>query len=215
VNLSPADYRDLVRAGSEALVAKRTAPVPPPQPGAWRGGDPARVKLESLLRHYHAGESADEVRARAEESFGGWIQKRHLVKRARNALAMLETYIAMDQATPGLPVIETYRRSECSVGDHTIRVRRDVLLFGDSGHVLRTVSWTREQTPDERLELEFCPLILATDEDLGHDRLARHELWRIREGEVVQTDPARSRRYQSALKGLLDETAQRIAQATE
>jgi hypothetical protein len=206
---SPSDVRLAVSAPS-TLVARRRQRRQRPQ--ASFVGDPVAVKLESILRHYHRGTSAVAALQEAQQSFASWMQNSRTASRAETALTMLETYLAFDAAQDEGRVIELFRRSEIGIGRHVVRVRRDVLFFGLSGHRLRNLSWTRDGLSPSELRLLLCPVVLSCDQDLGVDRLSELEYWHLRSETVTSLNLAAARRAAHALASLLDDAEGHLAE---
>jgi hypothetical protein len=204
MNFSPADYR-LAMFSPQSLLSRRKRMQGKPQESF---GDVVGIKLAACLRRYHGGQAPSEVRAYAEASFQAWFAKTRLASRAHTALDLLARYIELDTLNPGGQVIEMYRPSEIRVGQHTVRVRRDVLFFGINGHVLRLISWRKDSVPRADLPTLLAPVVVATDNDIGDNRLGELQYWQVRADQVDTVDLAECRRSLRAIVRALDYVVQ-------
>lgn len=181
------DYRSLVR-GIDVFAQRRlSAQSMRRESGSFRG-DPTRAKLESLVRRYHRGLSASETLRTAESSFASWLETARMATRAERAIEMLGFYLSNDPTQPSGPVIELFKRTELPAGRHTVRVQRDVFLFGVDGHILRVLSTVRDDVDDSQLPQMLAPLVLATERDAGENRLASLSYWRLRDERIIDID---------------------------
>lgn len=180
-------------------------------PSAFRG-DPTAAKLESIVRQYHRGVSAEGALTLARRSFRDWRSNPRLATRADNAIQMLDTYISYDEQFPGGELIELFRRSEVPIANHLVRVRRDVLFFGLNGHRLRAISWRKERVPRELLSVLFCPVVLSVDQDVGQNRLEELQYWEVRPQVTSSVDISSCRNAVVDLVRFLDSVSHLLAE---
>lgn len=122
---------------------------------------------------------------------------------------MLRSYLQMDGGEGHPPyVIEFFRWSLAQFGPHEVRVRRDVLLFGERGHRLRSIIWTKDRPRNEDIALIYAPLVIATDDELGPGRLAELSVWHVEQEERLQVDLVECR-------DLMEEVGSRLERAVK
>lgn len=207
---SPSDVRLAIGNPTHLVARRQAAQLTPARSFV---GDPTASKLESLLRQYHRGETRSETLTLAHNSFRTWLANPRMKSRAEHALEMLESYFEYDTRFPGGEVIELFRRSEIEVGDHLVRLRRDVLFFGLSGHKLRNLSWRAERIESRTMILMMCPVVLSADQELGRNRLEELQYWQMRPQVIDTVDVSACRRALTRLERRLDTAAELLIEA--
>jgi hypothetical protein len=111
---------------------------------------------------------------------------------AESSLRSYDTY-ALITRDDTRPVVATSVKYELQLPPHSLSVRIDVILMDPRGYVPRILLWDRNELTEQRALLYAAPILLATEGELGQDRVAEVEIIHTRTAALLTVSVAAAR----------------------